>query len=141
MEAKPTRAERKAERALLLAAERDQKTEEQLQEEKLVQRKSNRKLVSTLLILMVAMPALAVGIMTTRDTMQEHTDEIVSLVETTYEVQDAGPTRNMSFIGNDIIVSVDGKALTCTGITKEAIIEKKPLKCNDGVTIEATRPV
>lgn len=141
MEAKPTRAERKAERALLLAAEREQKTEEQLQEEKLVQRKSNRKLVSTLLILMVAMPALAVGIMTTRDKMQEHTDEIVALVETTYEVQDAGPTRNMSFIGNDIIVSVDGKALTCTGITKEAIIAKKPLQCNDGVTIEASRPV
>lgn len=140
MAAQETRAERKAARALEIAAQQAKKTPFQIEAEKQEQRRRNRKLLGTLLAVMLAVPALAVAIMTVQDTMQERSEKLVSLIETTYQVQEAGPTKNMMFIGKDVVVKVDNETYTCRGVEIEDIIAKKPLQCDDDIIIEAVRP-
>ena len=133
---KLTRAERKSKRAEIIASQRAAKENALLKSEEDAKKKRFRKNVIIFCTLLVTMPLLAFGILAFGDSVAERKATINELVVANYQVQDAAKTRNTSFTGDDITVSVNGKLHTCRGLHAENLISKKPFTCEDGTVIQ-----
>jgi len=54
----------------------------------------------------------------------------------TYNVDSVGSATNRKAIGYGITASKGTAIHTCTGFSKEDVIAKKPIECNDGYVLQ-----
>lgn len=136
MAAKTTRAERRAASRERIASQKAAKEAAALQHEEEAGKRNFRKNLIILGTLLVTMPILAFVILSAGSSVADHKNTINELVAANYEVQDVSQIRTTSFIGDDVMITVDGKMHECRGLTEDNLKAKKPLACKD-ITIPA----
>jgi hypothetical protein len=132
----PTRAERKAARAVEITAQRTKKESLRLEAERSANSRNTKKNLLIFGVLTVSMLGLAFGLNTVGTNVAANKAATVELVLSNYQVEDAETARNRVFLGNAVTVSAAGKVHTCQGIIDDDLRAKKPITCDDGAVLQ-----
>lgn len=88
-------------------------------------------------LLAVSMVGIGYSMVTSNANAQSRSDHLLDIVNSYSGVERVEPGNPRIF---DLKVTVDGKTLRCYDLTKEAIADRKPLRCEDETVFINAKP-